>query len=113
MEAPLNPNLYGGGGGQTPSQSHCFTQAGKETFLREAPCASLAQPCGPGLACGQLSESACKGGRGGGNLPPWQLSATAQKWLALNCYTLWLLLLGYYTSFGILFSHQGPKLLPW
>ena len=27
--------------------------------------------------------------------------------------TLWLLLLAYYTSFGILFGHLRPKLLPW
>ena len=54
--------IYVGG---TPSQSHCFTQVGQETFLREAPCASLVRPCGPGLASGQLSESACEGGRGG------------------------------------------------
>ena len=27
--------------------------------------------------------------------------------------TLWLLFLAYYTSFGIIFGHQGPKLLPW
>ena len=27
--------------------------------------------------------------------------------------TFWLLMLSYYTSFGMLFGRQGPKLLPW
>ena len=47
----------------------------------------------------------------GGKFAPGSFFATAQKRLALE--TLWLLLLAYYTSFGILFGHQGPKLLPW
>ena len=49
---------------------------------------------------------------GGANLPPGSFS-TAHKRLALDSETLWLLLLAYYTSFGIPFGHQGPKLLPW
>ena len=35
---------------QTPSQSQCFTQAGQETFLREASCVS-GNPSGTWLLC--------------------------------------------------------------
>ena len=51
---------------------------------------------------------------GGGQMcPPRQFFATAQKRLALDCRNVVTLLLAYYTSFGILFGHQGPELLPW
>ena len=52
--------------------------------------------------------------RGGGGICPQAVFLLQLKnsW----CYiaeALWLLLLAYYTSFGILFGHVGPKLLPW
>ena len=50
---------------------------------------------------------------GGQLFPPGSFFATAQKRLELDAEALWLLLLAYYTSFGILFGHQGPKLWPW
>ena len=54
-------------------------------------------------------------GGGGANLPhpPGSFLPQFKKDWRLIVETLWVLLLAYYTSFGILFGHQGPKLLPW
>ena len=55
-----------------------------------------------------------EGGGGGANLPPQAVFLLQLKngWRQID-EALWLLLLAYYTSLGILFGHQGPKLLPW
>ena len=50
---------------------------------------------------------------GGGGAPPPPKGLQLQNGWRKIAETLWLLLLAYYTSFGILFGHQGPKLLPW
>ena len=50
------------------------------------------------------------------NLYGWQICfppPQAVFVLQLKNETLWLLLLAYYTSFGIIFGHQGLTLLPW
>ena len=54
---------------------------------------------------------------GGINLPPGSFLLQLKNGWFYIAETLWLLLLAYYTSFGILFGilsgHQRPKLLPW
>ena len=50
-------------------------------------------------------------GEGGANLPPGSFLLHFKNDWRQIAENLWLLLL--VTLFGILFGHQGPKLLPW
>ena len=50
---------------------------------------------------------------GGGKFAPQAVFCYSSETVGARLLKLCGLLLAYYTSFGILFGHQGPKLLPW